>query len=226
MASVERARVTDGLYEEEYRVSRSDGGVTWVIARGRYARDAAGVPEHFWGVVIDNTERRRAAAERMESEARLRSIFSAIDEGFCLAEIVVDEDGQPTGYRFLEVNALFEAMTGLADAAGRTVHELVPDIEPHWVETYGRVALGGETMRFESQSEVLDRWFDVFATPVEPKGRFALVFKDITAARKAEAAVRESEARVPEHGGPRADHRVDDRIRRASAPISTAAGTR
>ena len=195
LTAIETARLTSDFYEEEYRVPRGDGSVTWVIARGRYAQNAAGVPEHFWGVVIDNTERRRAAAERMESEARLRSIFSAIDEGFCLAEIIVDEDGQPVDYRFLEVNALFETMTGLADAAGRTIHELVPDIEHHWVETYGRVALGGETMRFESQSEVLDRWFDVFATPVEPKGRFALVFKDITAAKKAEAAVRESEAR-------------------------------
>ena len=55
-----------------------------------------------------------------------------------------------------------------------------------------RVALDGETMRFEEHSEAMGRWFDVFAAPVEPRGRFALVFKDVTERRAAEQALEES----------------------------------
>ena len=148
------------------------------------------------GVVCEEvTERRRTEAALRESEARLRAVFAAIDEGFCLGEMIVDGDGRPVDYRFLEVNPLFEAMSGLAGAVGRTALELQPDLETHWIETYARVGLGGEQLRFQSGSAAMGRWFDVFATPVEPRGRFAVVFKDVTARNTAEAALRESEAR-------------------------------
>jgi PAS domain-containing protein len=125
--------------------------------------------------------RERDLAEQLqESEARFRALFSAIDEGYCLCEMVLDPDGRPVDYRFLEANPQFEAMTGLHGAVGRTAFELVPGLEPRWVETYGRVALGGEPIRFQQGSEAMGRSFDVFATPVEPRGRFALVFNDIT----------------------------------------------
>jgi PAS domain S-box-containing protein len=156
-------------------------------------------PREDGGIVAffrDVTEERQAVARLAESEARFRTLFSAIDEGYCLCELVFDPAGRPADYRFLEVNPLFHAMTGLQDAAGRTAREMLPDLELGWVETYARVALGGETLRFEQGSDALGRWFDVFATPVAPHGRFALVFKDITARRAAEAALRESEARL------------------------------
>jgi|GEM_PF-2524284 len=116
----------------------------------------------------------------------LETIFSAIDEGFCLCEIVRDDDDRAVDYRFIEVNPRFEEMTGLKGARGRTALDLVPDLEPYWVETYARVA-DGEIIRFESGSDVMGRYFDVFATPVLPAGRFVLVFRDITEQRRTEA---------------------------------------
>ena len=157
--------------------------------------DGAGAVSHIGVVCEEVTERRRAEAAMRESEARLRAVFAAIDEGFCLGEMILDGAGRPVDYRFLEVNPLFEAMSGLAGAVGRTALELQPDLEAHWIETYARVGLGGEQLRFQSGSAAMGRWFDVFATPVEPRGRFAVVFKDVTARNTAEAALRESEAR-------------------------------
>jgi PAS domain S-box-containing protein len=89
----------------------------------------------------------------------------------------------------------FEEMTGLVDPVGKTALELVPDLEVQWVRTYANVALGGDTLRFEDGSEAMGRWFDVFAMPVAPHGRFALVFKDITARKRTDDALRESEQR-------------------------------
>jgi GAF domain len=98
-------------------------------------------------------------------------------------------------YRFDAVNALFEQMTGLVDPVGRTARELVPELETHWIDAYARVALLGETLRFEQGSDVMGRWFDVFATPVGTAGRFAIVFKDQTARRATDRVLQES-ARV------------------------------
>lgn len=144
--------------------------------------------------VIEAALRKALAGEILrESETRFQTLFSSIDEGFCLCEIVVDDVGCAIDYRFLEVNPAFEKMTGLSGAAGRTAYELVPDLESHWIETYARVALDGEPIRFEQGSAALGRWFDVYAMPFERRGRFALVFTDHTARREAELALKESE---------------------------------
>jgi len=136
-----------------------------------------------------------STADRLEHEANLSALFQQIDEGFCLAEVVLDDTGNAIDYRFLEVNPQFEAMTGLERAAGRTALELVPDLERQWVDMYARVGLGREVLRFEQGSDAMGRWFDVFATPVEPHGRFGLVFKDVTERHAAEVALRDSEDR-------------------------------
>lgn len=177
----------------DYRLRRADGDYRWALDAGRPRLGPGGDFLGYIGSVIDVHSRHAAEDALRESEARFRALFSSIDEGYCLAEMILDEDGRAIDYRFLEVNPLFEEMTGLADATGRRALELVPDLEAHWVETYARVALEGEPMRFESGSDVMGRWFDVFATPVEPHGRFALVFKDVTARRRAEQDLRESE---------------------------------
>lgn len=114
-------------------------------------------------------------------------MFTLIDDGFCTCQIVTNEAGQPVDYRFLQTNAYFERMTGLSDPVGKTALELVPNLESHWIETYGAVALDRVPRRFQQGSEAMGRWFDVFATPIEPHGHFAIVFRDTTPLRSAEA---------------------------------------
>jgi PAS domain S-box-containing protein len=132
-----------------------------------------------------------------------RGIFDALDQGYCIFEMLFD-GGRPVDYRFLEVNQTFERQTGLTAPVGRTALELVPNLEPHWVEVYGTVALTGESRQFVQGSEAMGRWFNVLATRIGPPERHlvALLFNDITAhrleqeeRRKAEAALRTSEQR-------------------------------
>ncbi len=132
-----------------------------------------------------------------QSEERYRALFDTIDEGFCVIEMIFDEAGTPVDYRFLETNPAFEKKTGLSNAVGRTVRELVPDLEPFWYGRYGRVAKSGRPERFEQESPVLGRSYDVFASRVGGEGsrRVAIVFNDVTARKRSEERLRESEER-------------------------------
>ncbi|WP_281984647.1 sensor histidine kinase [Thalassorhabdomicrobium marinisediminis] len=107
-------------------------------------------------------------------------------DGLCLCEMITDAEGAPVDYRFLQVNALFEDYTGLKDATGRTARELVPELEQDWIDTYARVGLHGEKLRFENGSTAMGRWFEVYATPAEPQGRFMILFRDVTPRKHAE----------------------------------------
>lgn len=132
-----------------------------------------------------------------ESEAKYRTIFETMDQGFCVLEMIFDTDNQPMDYRFLETNPVFEKHTGLTDAVGKTARMLVPNLEQYWFELYGKVARTGEPLRFSEESKAMGRWFDVYAFRVgDNKSRkVALLFTDITKRRRTEEALRESEER-------------------------------
>jgi PAS domain S-box-containing protein len=172
---------------------------TWIDFKLAPLRDEQGRVTHLIPSAMDVQARKDSEAALASSEARLRAIFSSIDEGFALCEMVLDDRGRPIDHRFLEVNPQFEAMTGLADPIGKSARaDLVPGLEQHWTDIYARVAFGREPVRFEERSEAMGRSFDVFATPVETPGRFALVFKDVTERHRAEEALRR--AADLEHG--------------------------
>ena len=125
----------------------------------------------------------------------LREIVSNMLEGFALHEIILDDDGRPVDYRFLDMNPAFERLTGLRreDAVGRTARGLLPGLEPDWIDRYGRVALGGGPVHFTDFSEALGRWFEVRA--FSPRARtFACTFADVTERHEAEEAMRRNEA--------------------------------
>jgi PAS domain S-box-containing protein len=158
-----------------------------------WREDEVALLKDLAGQVYLRLERLRADEALRDREARYRTFFDSVDQGFCVCELMLDTDGSPMDYRFLEANALFEAQTGLRDAVGRTALELVPNLERHWVELYGRVVLTGEPARFEQGSEAMGRWFDVYASRVGGAGslRFAVIFKDITERKQLEVRLRE-----------------------------------
>jgi len=187
------AVATGGEYECEHRIRMADGTFRWHLSRALRLQTEGGAM--WFGTATDTQLLEDARDALADSEARLRSVFSVMDQGYCQCELVLDDAGEPVDYRFLETNELFEQATGLHDAVGRTALELVPSLEPHWLETYARVALGNQPLRFQQDSPAMGRRFDVFATPVAPRGRFALVFSDITEPHAALMALQESERR-------------------------------
>ncbi|AWN38926.1 PAS domain-containing protein [Methylobacterium radiodurans] len=148
--------------------------------------------------VMAQLEARRSAAALRRREEHYRSLFESIDAGFCLVEMRFDAQGRAADYRFLELNQAFARQTGLSDAAGRWMRELVPDHEQHWFDIYGAVARTGEPVRFENAANALGRWYDVYAYRVDDPAlnHVAILFNDITERRRIETNLRASEAEL------------------------------
>jgi len=140
----------------------------------------------------DVTDRKRVEEALRESEEQYRTLFNRMDEGFCILQLIFDEGQKPTDYRYIEINPVFEKQTGMKNALGKTIRELVPEIEEFWLDIYGKVALSGEPTQFEDHAVSMGRWFDINAFRIgEPHERkVAVLFKDITVRKQAEAAMR------------------------------------
>jgi PAS domain S-box-containing protein len=161
----------------------------------------------FATVFEDVTARRQRDLERDEllealsaKDEKYRTLFESMDEGFCIIEVMFDERGDAYDYRFLETNPAFVEQTGLVDAVGRTVLELVPGQEAHWFETYGRIARTGVAERFEDAAAALGRYYDVFAFRFgDPAAhKVAVFFTDVAERRRVEQALEGSERRYRE----------------------------
>ncbi|PKQ38126.1 MAG: hypothetical protein CVT59_02550 [Actinobacteria bacterium HGW-Actinobacteria-1] len=171
---------------------RKDGTYVPVEVRSSLVHGPSG--DALLSAIQDMTEVDKAETALRESERRHKLLFEGMAEGFAVHEIILDDEGRPCDYRFLQANPAFERLTGLKvkDILGKTVREVLPGTEPIWIERYGKVALSGEPANFEDYFTLLDQYFDVRAYSPEPM-HFAVVFSDITKRRRAERALRESE---------------------------------
>lgn len=131
-------------------------------------------------------ERENAQILRI-SEHRFRRLFEEMSSGFALHELILDKDGRMSDIHFLDVNPGFEQITGLkaVDVVGKTVLQVWPAMEQETLKRLERVALTGKSDHFEVYHSWEKKYVDlrVFSSQ---KGRFAIIFDDITVSRTAE----------------------------------------
>lgn len=146
------------------------------------------------GIARDITEHKQAEAELQESDERYRTLFETMDEGFCVIEMIHDPDGKVVDYRFVEINQAFEKQTGLQQALGKTIRQMVPNHEAYWFEIYGTVARTGEAVRFENPATAMQRYYDAYAFRIGAEGsrKVGILFNDITERKQAEAELQRS----------------------------------
>ncbi|MFD1871110.1 PAS domain-containing protein [Hymenobacter bucti] len=159
-----------------------DGQVATVLA---IARDITELQQ-------TQTETLRLQRELTQRTAdQYHTLFHTMDQGFCVLEILFDEAGQQAlDFRYLALNPVFVQQSGLPEGAqGSTARELLPNLEPFWFDTYGRVARTGEPVRVEHYVPQVSRWFDVQAFRLGAPGahHVAVLFSDITARKRREA---------------------------------------
>lgn len=141
--------------------------------------------ERTWAAV----ERAQAEEALRESEAKYRTLFDSIDEGYCLVETIFDEAGKAVDFRYLETNPVFDRQTGQVSIVGKRASETAPQTESVWFETLGEVARTGTPLRFENFHADTGRWYAGYASRVGGAGStlLTLVFDDITERKRREA---------------------------------------
>jgi len=129
------------------------------------------------------------------SDATVRTLFETMHEGFAFHEVICNDAGEVIDYRYLDINPAFEQLTGLKreTTVGRTVREVLPDIEEEWIQCFGNVALSGIADERESYVQELDRYYRARAYSPE-KGKFAVVFEETTAQRRSQRELERREA--------------------------------
>ncbi len=78
-------------------------------------------------------------------------------------QVIFDDDGRAIDHRYIEINPVFEQQKGLKNALGKTVREVVPYIEPFWLDLYAKVTLSGQPAHVENHAQSWDQWFEVHA---------------------------------------------------------------
>jgi PAS domain-containing protein len=134
--------------------------------------------------------------EVVRGDARRQALFEAIDDGFCIIEFIDGPEGPLSDYVHIESNSGYARQTGISNVVGKRLREIEPDNANTWLDLYGGVLKSGQTVRFEQEFKAIGRFIEVSATRLEPAGlrQVSVLFRDVTARKAAEEALRQSEA--------------------------------
>lgn len=119
---------------------------------------------------------KKLLSELQITEKKYRQLFENSFVAISVHDVILDENGKPCDYRFLEVNQAFEEFTGLKaiDTVGKTCLEVIPDVEPYWIEIFGKVAVTGIPITFENYNRSTQKNYRVTAYAPEPNKFVAL----------------------------------------------------
>ena len=182
------ARIKRGQAVEHFETvrMRKNGARIHVSVTISPIKDSVGTIVGASKIARDITERKRAEEALHESERRYRLLFSEMVVGIALLEAIYDQEATPCDFRYLDVNPAFETHCGLSreTVLGKTIREVLPNLEPVWIETYAEVATTGKSIHFESYAQPLKRWIELTAFRTR-QGQVAVTFSDVTERKQA-----------------------------------------
>lgn len=186
--SFARVLETGGGAPREYRIVRPDGQVRWVSDRAYAVYGADGTVTHITGVAEDITERRHAEAEVRQSQTRLQAAIESLPFDFFMLD--------PSG-RYTMINSVARENWGIR--AGQQPADVCPDEATLslWRNNNQR-ALAGETVRGEVELAPQGEegvYYNIIS-PIRDGDEISGILGvniDITALKRTEAALRESE---------------------------------
>jgi PAS domain S-box-containing protein len=197
-AAVVKASTEKRSYELEYRLVFPDGSIKYVHVIGHPVVNASGEVTQFMGSVTDITERKQAEEAAHAAKARFEGIVQIAQDA------IISVDSQQ---RIILFNQGAETIFGYrqADVIGRPLELLLPgrfqDVHRQHIEDFFRSPETARTMG--QRREVSGRRVDGSEFPAEAsiskldlgsEWVYTVILRDITERKKAEDALRRSEA--------------------------------
>lgn len=183
-------------YELEVRQRHASGEYRTLLARGTALRDGDGKPYRMIGATIDITDRRRAKLALLESEERFRLLAESAPVTIWMS----DESGGIT-----YINKHWHQLTGasLAQSLGEGwLNFIHPDDREGFLEQFQLTLKAKASLHQEvriRRPDGSDCWCLIYASPRLMKNGdcqgFVGILMDIDGRKRAEDALRESEAR-------------------------------
>ena len=189
-------------YEAQYRLRRAaDGSYRWHLARALPMRDEHGRVTDWFGCATDIHDQREAEAARRASEERYRTLLGAVTDALFVHEL--NADGSPG--RFVEVNDVACERLGYSrqELLGKTPLDLGPPEAANETAWMAQQLQDGLTRQFERMHVAKNGQripVEIRARRFTLQGRHAVMslVRDITERKRAEEALRASEARLIE----------------------------
>ena len=140
--TLNQAAQTGEAYKDEYRLTRTDGTIVWVSARGYAVRDAGGKVARVIGVAQDVSEIKQAEQALRASERELRLITDSVPAFISYAD--ADE-------RLRFCNRPLANFVGAQpeDLIGRPLRELYGEEVYRTLQPHAQRALAGERVQYQ-----------------------------------------------------------------------------
>jgi len=187
-------KAVDISAEPEKTHKAISGNETHVVARMHIKKDGSIFPVEINGnyfnvknkkihvaVIHDLTGRKKNIERVKESEEKFRTLIENMP--YSISQIrVIYENGIPADYEYIMVNPEFEKMTGLRNATGKRVSDLIPgycDKNPESLRIFGRVAETLEPFQWDHYSKAFKKWY-FYTAFSHVKGEAIIVGEEIT----------------------------------------------
>lgn len=128
----------------------------------------------------------------MDIGENFRLLFENLIDASAFYKMIYDDEGRPVDFSFLEINRVFEKVTGLNrdDVIGKRMKEVFTNIDNSWMENFLKVATTGVPCRFEGYDEQHTKWLSINAFSPE-LGFLSLIVGDISERKNFEEQARQ-----------------------------------
>lgn len=176
----------------EFRYRKKDGSYLWLESNANPVLNQKG----DWIFTVmgtrDISERKKSEAMLWESEKKYSGLFDSMQESFALADIITDNEANPVGFKFIEVNSVFARNIGypMSELIGSVLTQNSVVIEKYWWDLLFQVARTKQPCSYEGYFGYSDKYFEVFAfAPGE--NSIACLFVDVSRRIQAEKKLAE-----------------------------------